>query len=78
MKYKLNKIYNEECLQAMKQIPDNYFDSVITSPPYDNLRDYNNENFIWNEKKFGRPIIKELYRKLTKGGRRGYCLGWIG
>ena len=34
MKYKLNEIYNEDCLQAMKQIPDKYFDLAIVDPPY--------------------------------------------
>ena len=28
------KIYNEDCLQFMKQLPDNYFDLIITDPPY--------------------------------------------
>jgi len=33
-KYELNNIYNEDCLQAMKQIPDKYFDLAIVDPPY--------------------------------------------
>jgi len=38
-----NKIYNEDCLQFMKKLPDNYVDLVITSPPYNagcNVRGY--------------------------------------
>ena len=34
MKYKLNGFYNEDCLEAMKQIPDKYFDLAIVDPPY--------------------------------------------
>lgn len=34
MKYKLNYLYNEDCLNAMKQIPDDYFDLAIVDPPY--------------------------------------------
>lgn len=34
MKYKLNNFYNEDCLQAMKEIPDKYFDLAIVDPPY--------------------------------------------
>ena len=34
MKYKMNNIYNEDCLEAMKQIPDKYFDLAIVDPPY--------------------------------------------
>ena len=26
MKYKLNNFYNEDCLEAMKKMPDKYFD----------------------------------------------------
>ena len=29
-----NKIYNEDCLEFMKKLPDNYFDLIITDPPY--------------------------------------------
>lgn len=30
----LNKIYNEDCLEGMKRIPDNSVDLVVTDPPY--------------------------------------------
>jgi len=30
----LNKIYNEDCLEFMKRVPDKYFDLVLTDPPY--------------------------------------------
>ena len=39
-----NKIYNEDCLDTMKKIPDKYIDAIITSPPYNmNLRIRNGE-----------------------------------
>ena len=34
MKYDLNKFYNEDCLEAMKQMPDKYFDLAIVDVPY--------------------------------------------
>lgn len=34
MKYELNKIYNMDCLEFMRDVPDNYFDLVLTDPPY--------------------------------------------
>lgn len=37
---KINKIYNEDCLELLKQMPDNFIDCVITSPPYYGVRDY--------------------------------------
>lgn len=30
----LNKIYNEDCLEGMKRIPDKSIDLVLTDPPY--------------------------------------------
>ena len=30
----INKIYNADCLELMKDIPDNYFDLCLTDPPY--------------------------------------------
>lgn len=58
----LNKIYNEDCLITMSNMPDNYIDFVITSPPYDNLRKYNGYEFNFEE------IAKELFRVLKAGG----------
>jgi len=29
-----NKVYHEDCLTFMKKLPDNYFDLIITDPPY--------------------------------------------
>lgn len=31
----LNKIYNEDCLIGIKNIPDNFVDLIIIDPPYD-------------------------------------------
>jgi len=30
----LNKIYNEDCRETMKRMPDGFVDLVVTSPPY--------------------------------------------
>ena len=34
MNYEYNNIYNIDCLEGMKELPDNYVDITITSPPY--------------------------------------------
>jgi site-specific DNA-methyltransferase (adenine-specific) len=34
IKSKMNTIINADCLEVMKQVPDNYFDLVLTDPPY--------------------------------------------
>jgi len=36
----INKIYNEDCLETLKDFNDKSVDCVITSPPYWQLRDY--------------------------------------
>src|SRR5699024_8218898 len=58
----LNKIYNEDCLEGMKKIPDKSVDMILTSPPYDNLRDYKGFNFDFHN------IAKEIYRIVKDGG----------
>ena len=32
--YELNKIYNEDCYEAIKKIPDKSIDLIVTDPPY--------------------------------------------
>lgn len=34
MPFEKNKVYNMDCLEYMKQVPDDYFDLVLTDPPY--------------------------------------------
>lgn len=58
----INQIFNEDCLEGMKRIPDNYIDLTVTSPPYDNLRTYNGFTFDFE------GIAKELYRITKQGG----------
>lgn len=42
----LNKIYNENCLSGLKNLPDNSIDCCVTSPPYFGLRDYGHDDQI--------------------------------
>ena len=32
--FNLNRIYNLDCMEAMKEIPDNFFQLAICDPPY--------------------------------------------
>lgn len=38
MALQLNTIYNENCLETMKRMPDGFVDVVFTSPPYNRKR----------------------------------------
>ena len=71
MKYEINHIYNEDCLQAMKQIPDKYFELAIVDPPYgierfkhggSVINKYGNEKGIWNNEKPSKEYFDELFR----------------
>lgn len=41
-----NFIRNIDCLQGLKELPDNYVDCCVTSPPYFRLRDYGTDEQI--------------------------------
>jgi len=58
----INRIYQMDCLEGMKLLPDKSIDLTVTSPPYDNLRTYNGYTFKFEE------IAKELYRVTKLGG----------
>jgi len=55
-----------DCLERMKEIPDGSVDLTVTSPPYDNLRTYNN-SLEWGEHVW-KPVLQELFRVTKKGG----------
>lgn len=55
-----------DCLELMKELPDNSIDLVVTSPPYDDLRSYNGNVKQWNFEKF-KKIANELYRIVKNG-----------
>jgi len=59
---KINKTYNENCIDTMARMEDNFIDLTVTSPPYDNLRTYNGYSFDFES------IAKELYRVTKDGG----------
>ncbi len=58
----LNSVLNGNCLDVLKSVPDNSIDLIVTSPPYDNLREYEGYDFEFE------PIAQELNRILKSGG----------
>lgn len=58
----INEIYNTNCVDGMKKMSDNLVDLVVTSPPYDDLRNYNGYDFQYEE------VAKELFRVVKEGG----------
>ena len=62
-----NKIICGDCLEVMRDMPDNSVDLVVTSPPYDNLRDYKGYSFNFQ------GTAEQLFRTLRPGG----VLVWV-
>lgn len=58
----INTITTGNCVELMKQMPDNSVDMCITSPPYDNLRTYKGYTFPFDE------IATQLFRIIKEGG----------
>lgn len=62
--YSINDIdiYHSDCLEYLKTIQDNTIKFTLTSPPYDNIRDYKGYSFPFED------IAKELWRVTKTGG----------
>jgi len=65
----LDSIINDDCLKVMWQMPEDFVDLVVTSPPYDNLRSYNGYSFQFEE------IAKRLYQVVKPGGIVVWVIG---
>jgi DNA modification methylase len=63
----LDTIYNEDCRDTMRRMTDESVHMVLTSPPYDDLRDYDGYEFPF------KWIAEELYRVLNEHG----ILVWV-
>lgn len=64
-----NKIVQGDCLEVMKSFDDGSVDLVVTSPPYDGLRNYNGYSFDFE------GIVKELFRVTKQGGVVVWVIG---
>ena len=56
------EIYHDDCLNFLKQIPTDSIKFTLTSPPYDEIRNYNGYSFPFED------IAKELWRTTKPGG----------
>lgn len=65
----VNRIYNMDCLEGLKLLGDESIDLTVTSPPYDDLRNYN--GYLWDFE----SIAKELYRVTKDGGAVVWIVG---
>lgn len=74
----LNKIYNIDCLEGLKQLPDNSINCCVTSPPYWRLRDYGVEGQLGLESTPEEYVSKmvEVFREVKRVLRKDGTL-WL-
>lgn len=68
-KFELNRLYCCDCIEGLNALPPNSIDVVVTSPPYDRIRDYD-QNYTLDLQKVG----DELFRVLKPGGIVGMVI----
>lgn len=62
----LNRIYNEDCLEGMKRIPDNIVDLVVTDPPYCIGTTSNGQKGSWTDNNLIRPFFDAYFQELER------------
>ena len=68
-----NRLIHQDCVDGMKELEDNVIDLTVTSPPYDDLRSYNDSS-SWNFNTFT-LVADELYRVTKVGGVVVWVIG---
>jgi DNA modification methylase len=66
MKLSLNDTYLMNCIEGMQQMEEESVDLVVTSPPYDDLRTYNDSS-KWDHNVF-KSVADGIARVLKPGG----------
>jgi site-specific DNA-methyltransferase (adenine-specific) len=66
-----NKIIYGDCFDLIKDIPDNYIDLIVTSPPYADIKSYGKNVNVLHPDRYNdwlMPLMVELYRVLKPTG----------
>jgi site-specific DNA-methyltransferase (adenine-specific) len=62
----VDTIYNMNCLDGMRELPDDVIDMTICSPPFGDIRSYDGLS-VWDWSIFAQ-FAPELYRVMKPGG----------
>ena len=73
----INKIYCKSS-ESMSELPDNSVNLMVTSPPYNVGKEYDNDLTLEEYKKLLENVLKETYDKLATGGRACVNIANIG
>lgn len=65
---KTNEIYNGDCLELLKSLPDESVQVIVTSPPYNIEKSYEDKLPFEEYLDLHRKVIEECYRVLTDEG----------
>lgn len=62
-------VYNMDCMEAMREMPDKAFDLAVVDPPYGigitdsgRLKKYNSQNVAWDSEPPTREYFEQLFR----------------
>jgi DNA modification methylase len=69
------EIRNADCLSVLKEMDDNKFDLILTSPPYNVGKPYEVKTSIEQYLKSQEPLIEELIRTLSEQGNLCWQVG---
>ena len=71
-KFSVNKIYNQDCIDGMKTIPDGKMDLIVTDPPFA-------INFKAKKANYNRTASRVLsgYNEITKENYYEFTLNWM-
>lgn len=64
-----NRLYNEDNVLTMERMPDNFVDIVVTSPPYNVGKEYEEQVSLEEWKTQMRATFSQTMRVLVHGGR---------
>jgi len=75
---KNNQIYQGNCFELIKNIPNNYVDLIVTSPPYTDIKSYGNQVNVLHPDNYVDwilPLFNEMYRVIKPSGSIIFNIG---
>ena len=63
-----SKLYNGDCLELLRELKDESVDTIVSSPPYNIGKEYENRKHLDSYLKSQSEVLKECYRVLKPTG----------
>jgi len=68
----VNTIHNLDCIQGMKQIPDNKIDLIVTDPPF--AINFTSKKANYNRKP---ELVLDGYNEISRDNYLDFSIDWI-